>query len=271
MNDDEQFIKLNDGSVMPMLGLGVWQVPKGLECVDAVRWALELGYRHIDTAQAYGNEESVGIGIAQSEIPREDIFITTKFYPARKDPVAELERSLKRLHVEYVDLYIIHWPKDGPTWAWAGMERVLELELARTIGISNFSANEIDQLSSVASIVPAVNQVQFSPFKYRKGLLDACRGTGIALEAYSTLGTGRFLSDKTVLQVAERIERTPAQVLLRWSIERGVPVIPKSTHRPRIEENSKLFDFSLSDDDLAELDALDTTSQTSEAQERKWW
>jgi diketogulonate reductase-like aldo/keto reductase len=267
----ERTHELADGSVIPMLGLGVWQVENARECVDAVRWALEEGYRHIDTAQAYGNEESVGLGLRQSGVPREEIFVTTKFLPRSEDPVAALEASLRGLGLEYVDLYLIHWPEGGPTWAWPGMERAREAGYARSIGVSNFGVDDLRQLLATATVMPVVDQVQFSPYEYRKALLDACRQNGIALEAYSPLGTGRHLSSDTVARIARRHERTPAQVLLRWCIERGIPVIPKSTHRERIAENAQLFDFRLSDQDIAELDALDRTGGTDRALERKWW
>jgi diketogulonate reductase-like aldo/keto reductase len=262
---------LADGAQLPLLGLGVWQVPNGRECVDAVRWALELGYRHIDTAQAYRNEESVGQGLRESGVPRDQVFITTKFHPARRDPVAEVERSLERLGVERVDLYIVHWPRGGPTGAWPGMERAHELGYARSIGVSNFNAAELQQLLAVASVAPVVNQVQFSPYEYREGLLHACRENGITLEAYSPLGSGRHLASETVTRIAQRIGRTPAQVLLRWCIERDVPLIAKSTHRERIAENAQIFDFTLSSEDMAGLDALDRTGRTERALERKWW
>jgi diketogulonate reductase-like aldo/keto reductase len=268
---DGRVRRLSDGNEIPLLGLGVWQVPNGPECVDAVRWALELGYRHIDTAQAYGNEESVGQGLHDSGVPREDVFITTKFYPARRDPAAEAERSLRRLGVDQLDLYIIHWPQGGPTWAWPGMERALELGHVRSIGVSNFNVRELQEVSAVASVAPAVDQVQFSPFEYRRALLDACKHGGAVLEAYSPLGTGRHLSNETVRRIAGRLGRAPAQVLLRWCLQREIPVIPKSTHRERIAENAQIFDFELSDDDMAALDALDRTGGTGRALERKWW
>src|SRR5436189_401831 len=173
---------LADGNQMPMLGLGVWQVPNGPECVNAVRWALELGYRHIDTAQAYGNEESVGQALRESGVPRAEVFITTKFYPARDDPAAEAERSLRRLGVDQVDLYLIHWPQGGPTWAWPGMERAHERGLARSIGISNFDMDEVEAVTNAANVAPVVNQIQFSPFKHRRALLQACEAHGIVLE-----------------------------------------------------------------------------------------
>jgi 2,5-diketo-D-gluconate reductase A len=262
---------LADGNQMPMLGLGVWQVPNGPECVGAVRSALEVGYRHIDTAQAYGNEESVGRGLSDSGVPREEVFITTKFYPAREDPTAEAERSLKRLGVDQVDLYIVHWPQGGPTWAWPGMERAYELGYTRSIGVSNFDVNELEQLVVVASTTPVVDQLQFSPFEFRRALLEACEQHGVALEAYSPLGTGRHLTHETVKRVSERHGRTPAQVLLRWCLQHGLPVITKSTHRERIEENAQIFDFTLPDEDIAELDELDETGGTDRALERKWW
>src|SRR6476469_7256549 len=142
---------LADGTVIPLLGLGVWQMENGRECVDAVRWALELGYRHIDTAQAYGNEESVGQGLRESGVPRDQVFITTKFNPSRRDPVAEIERSLERLEIEEVDLYIVHWPRGGPSWAWPGMERAQNLGYTHSIGVSNFDAVELQQLLATAS------------------------------------------------------------------------------------------------------------------------
>jgi 2,5-diketo-D-gluconate reductase A len=256
---------------MPLLGLGVWQVPNGPECVNAVRWALELGYRHIDTAQAYGNEESVGQALRESGVAREQVFITTKFYPGSRDPAKEAEESLRRLGVDQVDLYIIHWPQGGPTWAWPGMERARELGHARSIGVSNFDVGELEAVIAEASVVPAVNQVQFSPFEYRRALLDACRQHGVALEAYSPLGTGRHISDATVRRIADRTQRTPAQVLLRWCLQHEVPVISKSTHRERIAENGQIFDFTLSEADMAALDALDQTGGTDRALEQKWW
>lgn len=262
---------LADGNVIPLLGFGVWQVRDGRQCEDAVRWALEAGYRHIDTAQAYGNEKSVGRALRASGLPREDVFITTKFYPRRKDPAAEVQRSLKRLGVDFVDLYIIHWPAGGPTWAWDGMQRAHERGHARSIGVSNFSVGELDALLAVAGTPPTVNQVQFSPFEYRRRLLDACEQRGVAIEAYSPLGTGRHLGDRAVGEIADRLGRTPAQVLLRWGLQRKLVVLPKSTHRERIEENAQVFDFTLSDEDMATLDALDRTAGTDDARESKWW
>jgi 2,5-diketo-D-gluconate reductase A len=185
--------------------------------------------------------------------------------------VAEARQSLKRLGVDQVDLYLVHWPQGGPTWAWPGMERARELGLARCVGVSNFSAAELDEVLAAGTIAPAVNQVQFSALQYRRALLEACWQRGIALEAYSPLGTGRHLANRTVNRVAQRAGRTPAQVLLRWCLQHGLPVIPKSAHRERIQENAQIFDFTLSAEDMAELDALDRTNGTDRALERKWW
>lgn len=270
-SEDRKTTVLADGNEIPLLGLGVWQVRNGPEGVNAVRWAIELGYRHVDTAQAYGNEESVGRGLKESGVPRPDVFVTTKFYPNRTDPVAEIEGSLRRLGLDYVDLYIIHWPKGGATWAWPGMEHAYERGYARSIGVSNFSTEELRQVIAVASIPPVINQIQFSPFEYRLALLESAREQKVAIEAYSPLGTGRHLSNRVVRQVAERYGRSSAQVLLRWCIQRNTIALPKSTHRDRIEENARIFDFSLADDDMEELDALDRTGLTGRALERKWW
>jgi diketogulonate reductase-like aldo/keto reductase len=269
--DGDRIRVLADGARMPTLGLGVWQTPDGPECEQAVRWALELGYRHIDTAQAYGNEASVGRALRDSGIPREEVFITTKFFPRRKDPVLEAEQSLERLGLDQIDLYIIHWPQGGPTWAWPGMEEAQRRGYARSIGISNFSVGELDQLLGVASTRPVVNQAQFSAFEYRRRLVEACAERDVAIVAYSSLGTGRHLGNRAVAEIAQRVGRTAAQVLLRWCLQRRALVIPKSTHRERIEENAKLFDFTLSDADMAALDALDRTGGTDAAREGRWW
>jgi diketogulonate reductase-like aldo/keto reductase len=262
---------LSDGNSIPLLALGVWQVPDGPECVNAVRAALDVGYRHVDTAQAYGNEESVGRALKDSGVPREEVFVTTKFYPGSKDPVREAEGSLKRLGLDSVDLYLVHWPQGGPTWAWDGMERAHELGYAKSIGVSNYSTAELAQVIESGSIAPAANQVQFSPFEFRRRLLDKCEELGIVLEAYSPLGTGRHLNNPTVVQIAEAVGRTPAQVLIRWCVQRQLVVLPKSTKRERIEENGAVFDFSLSEADMAALDALDRTGGTDQAREGKWW
>jgi diketogulonate reductase-like aldo/keto reductase len=271
-----EVVELADGNKLPLLGLGVWQVKDGKVCEDAVRWALELGYRHIDTAQVYRNEASVGRALKDSGVARDEVFITTKFNPGipfspGKDPAAELEKSLRRLGLDQVDLYLVHWPRRGPLWAWPGMERALERGLTKSIGVSNYSAAEVDAVVAAGGAVPVVDQVQFSAMEYRRGLLSTCQRHNVVLEAYSPLGTGKHLRNGTVAEIAERVGRTPAQVLLRWCLQHGVPVIPKSTHRERIAANARLFDFTLAEADMAALDALDRTSGASIAREIRWW
>jgi diketogulonate reductase-like aldo/keto reductase len=264
---------LSNGTELPLLGLGVWQVRDGVETERAVTWALETGYRLIDTAQAYRNEASVGKAIRESGIPRDEIFLTTKFYPGGKDARVEAEKSLERLGTDYLDLYLIHWPQGGPTWAWPGMEAAVDAGLTKGIGISNFGTDELRKLSEIARIQPAVNQIQFSPFEYRQALVAAGEAANVVSQAYSPLGTGRHLDDPVVTRIAGATGHTPAQVLIRWAIQKGLSVIPKSVHADRIEENFKVFDFELDDAATAELDALDTTGRTADAlsDSGKWW
>jgi diketogulonate reductase-like aldo/keto reductase len=262
---------LRDGHVIPTLALGVWQTPDGGQTKDAVRWALELGYRHIDTAQAYRNEASVGEAFRQSGLDRDDVFITTKFFPGARDPVRELEASLQHLRLEYVDLYLVHWPQGGPTWAWPGMEQAHTLGYARSIGVSNFSVAELEQVFSVATTPPVVNQINLNPFSNRRDLIEANRRHNLVTEAYSPLGTGRHLSNPRVQAIAERVGRSPSQVLIRWGLQHHFVVLAKSTHRERIAENLGALASPLSDTDMAELDELDSGSRPGEALERKWW
>jgi 2,5-diketo-D-gluconate reductase A len=263
--------KLADDYVIPTLALGVWQTPVGQQTRDAVRWALELGYRHIDTAQGYGNEESVGEGFRQSGLDRDDVFITTKFYPGSQDPVRELEASLQRLKLDRVDLYLVHWPQGGPTWAWPGMEKAKAVGYARSIGVSNFSIAELEQVFAVATTAPVANQINLNPFSYRRGLVEENRRRNLVTEAYSPLGTGRHLSNPKVREIAVRTGGTPSQVLIRWGLQHDLVVIAKSTHRARIAENAGALEFTLSGADMAELDSLDAGSRPGQALERKWW
>jgi diketogulonate reductase-like aldo/keto reductase len=257
---------------MPLLGLGVWEIPDGPQAENAVRWALEAGYRHVDTAQNYGNEASVGRGLSASDVPRDQVFLTTKFIPGRgRDPVRELELSLERLGTDRVDLYLVHWPKGGPRRAWKGMERALERGLTRSIGVANYNRRELTRVVAAADVPPVVDQVDFSPLKFRRRLLARCEEVGVVLEAYSPLTHGRDLGHPVVAEVAGRTGRTPAQVMLRWAVQRAVPVIPKSTRRERIFENSRIFDFSLAEADMAALDGLDRTGGTGRALGTRWW
>jgi diketogulonate reductase-like aldo/keto reductase len=256
---------------MPLLGLGVFQISEGPETERAVGWALECGYRHVDTAQSYGNERSVGRALRASGLRREEVFLTTKFRPRLRDPVEALKLSLDRLGVGQVDLYLVHIPQHGPIWAWQGMERTVELGLARAVGVSNFSAEELAAVIATAGLPPLVNQVRFNPFNFRRGLLDACDANRVLLEAYSPLTRGVRLGDPTVQRIAAAHGRTPAQILLRWALERALPVIPKSSRRDRIAENAKVFDFALTEEEVRSLDGLDLTGGTTRAVERRWW
>jgi 2,5-diketo-D-gluconate reductase A len=262
--------ELANGVRIPLLGLGLWQVPDGTETERAVSAALEAGYRHFDTAQGYGNEDGVGRAIAASGIAREQLFVTTKFHPDSDDPAAEAGRSLERLGLERLDLYLVHWPKEDPNGPWPGMERALERGLTRAIGVSNYGVDQLTAVVECAERPPVVNQIELNPFNYRRALVAACERMGVAPEAYSPLTTGEDLGHPVVTDVARRNQRSPAQVMLRWCLQRGFIVIPKSTRPERIAENARIFDFELSDQDMGTLDGLDRTRGTGRATER-WW
>jgi len=246
-----------------MLGLGVYLSPPGRATQQAVAWALELGYRHIDTAALYENESDVGAAVRASGIPREEVFLTTKlwhndhgFERAQKAARA----SLERLGVSYVDLYLIHTPRanspDERLASWRGLEKLQREGVCRAIGVSNYAVRHLEELRAHSDVTPAVNQVEFHPFVFDPELLTYCEQHGIHLEAWAPLTRGRRFDDPTVHDIAAAHGRTPAQVLLRWGIEHGLIEIPKSVHRERIEENAKIFDFSLSPGEVARLDAL---------------
>ena len=240
-----------------MLGLGVWRLAQGQETEQAVEWALEAGYRHIDTATFYRNERSVGAALRRSGIPREQMFVTTKWLPIRANPEEELKRSLDRLGLEYVDLYLIHWPLPGRmSRGWRAFESLLAQERARAIGVSNFDTDRLTWLLGVASRPPAVNQVHFSPLRFPRKLLAYCEERGIVLEAYSPLEHGRAFGNPVIGEIAARLGRTEAQVMLRWAIQHDAVVIPKSARQDRIRENARIFDFELSTSEMSELDAL---------------
>ena len=259
------------GLQMPQLGLGVWKLADDGVCEAAVTSALETGYRHIDTAQIYGNEASVGRAVAASDLPRSQVFVTTKFNPTQDDPVAELKSSLDRLALDHVDLYLLHWPTERTAATWEAMQQARSDGLTREIGVSNFSLAEVDQLLAGTTHTPAVNQVQFNPFAYRRALLEGCGARDIALVAYSPLGMGGHLEDPTVAGIAKRLGVSVAQVLIRWCLARGVSVIPRSGNSERIRLNYEAAQVELGEADLALLDSLDTTGQTDRAREVKFW
>lgn len=254
-------VRLNNGVEMPWLGLGVFKTEPGADTEHSVRWALEMGYRHIDTAAFYRNEESVGRALADSGVPRDKVFVTTKVWNADQGYESTLrafDASRRLLRLDVVDLYLIHWPvKAKYRDTWKALERLYADGKVRAIGVSNFLVHHLVDLAGASSIVPAVNQVEFHPFLLQKELLDYDRSHGIQHEAWSPLTRGNLLGDEAVSGIARRLGKTNAQVLLRWDMEHGVVTIPKSIHRERIEENRGIFDFTIPSEDMARLDALD--------------
>jgi methylglyoxal/glyoxal reductase len=254
--------KLNNGVDMPWLGFGVYGLDDGDEVVRCVKHALELGYRSIDTASIYKNERGVGQAIRESDIPREEIFLTTKVWndvQRARRTLAAFEDSLERLRVDYVDLYLVHWPvPDFYIDTWRDMERIYESGHARAVGVSNFLPKHLDELRSVSQLVPSVNQVEFHPRLVQPELLAACRKLNIRVQAWSPLMQGQVLGEKLIQDLAAKYDRTPAQITLRWDLQHGVATIPKSAHFERIAENARIFDFEISEEDMCRLDALDT-------------
>jgi diketogulonate reductase-like aldo/keto reductase len=241
---------------MPLLGLGVYGM-HGADAERAVSSALEAGYRHIDTAALYRNEREVGKAVRESGIPREKIFVTTKLFPTGFfRPEVAFQDSLQKLGLDYVDLYLIHWPAPGKSNAWKVLEKIHKQKLARSIGVSNYNKEQIDDMLSYSKIVPAVNQMEFHPFNRDLELVNYCQKNNIVFEAYSPLNRGRGLDDPIIVAIAQKLERTPVQVILRWNIQRNIAVIPKSTHQERIIENSKIFDFELTEEDMKLIDSI---------------
>jgi diketogulonate reductase-like aldo/keto reductase len=259
-------VKLNNGIEMPVLGLGTYRAGIGRQTREAVKVALDNGYRLIDTATIYGNERDVGQGIRESIVDRGHVFLTTKLWNSdhgyEKTKLA-FQQSLKMLEVDYVDLYLIHWPVGGQRLeSWKAMEEIHKEGLARAIGVSNFNINHIDELMEAADIVPAVNQVEISPFLIQKDLQDHCYSKDIQIEAYSPLTKGQRLNDPTIVEIARDHDRTPAQILIRWALQTEAVVIPKSTKPERIVENMQVFDFELSPYEMMDLDKLDEGLRT---------
>lgn len=256
-------LKLNNGVAIPQLGFGVFRAADGAETENAVRWALEAGYRHIDTAKIYGNEASVGRAMRASGLKREEIFLTTKLWTTdvREGRTrAAFEESLDQLGTDYVDLYLIHWPAEGFAQAWAEMEKLYGEGKIRAIGVSNFHQHHLEELAKTATVKPAVNQIESHPYLTNQPLIDYCRGQGIDVEVWSplggSLGKADILHDATILALAQKYGKSAAQIALRWHLQRGVIVMPKSVHRERIAANLDIFDFALSEEDMAAVSAL---------------
>ena len=261
--------KLNNGVEIPYLGLGVFQVKDGDETANAVRWAIEAGYRHIDTAAFYGNEKSVGLGIRKSGIERRQLFVTTKLWKTellQGTQMKAFEQSLKDLQMDYVDLYLIHWPVAGKSReTWKILEEIYKSGRARAIGVSNFMEHQLDKLLQDAKIVPAVDQVECHPHLSQQSLLTYCEKAGIAFEAWSPLGGtgGKLLDDPVLKKIAGKYGKSTAQVILRWDLQRGMITIPKSIHQKRIIANADLYNFELSADDIKVINELDKNPQRS--------
>jgi len=258
-------VTLNDGNPIPQLGYGVWQVSTD-DIVPAVLKALEVGYRHIDTAAIYGNEEGVGRAIAESGIPREELFVTTKLWNERHDDApAAIQESLTKLGLDYVDLYLIHWPApkaDKYLTAWQSLEQFTADGLARSVGVSNFHASHLQKILNATSTVPAVNQIEVHPTFAQTELIATNTSYGITTESWSPLGLSQDLDNSVIISLAEELGRTPAQVILRWHIQKGYVVFPKSVTPSRIAENFDVFGFELDDAQIATIDGLDSGNRT---------
>jgi diketogulonate reductase-like aldo/keto reductase len=257
---------LAGGGAIPQLGLGVWQTPRGKATTRAVAAAVAAGYRHIDTARIYGNEADVGAAVRASGLPRRDLFVTTKLWnddQGYDSALRAFDASLARLGLDDVDLYLVHWPVVGKRRdSWRALERLRRDGRARAIGVSNFMPRHLEELLGEAEIVPAVNQIEVSPFLQQRDTRAFCSRHGIVVEAYSPLTRGQRLDDAAVAAVAARVGRTPAQVMLRWGIQHGLVVLPKSAHEGRIRENAAIFDFALDAEAMAALDGLEESLVT---------
>ena len=263
-----KYVKFNNGVEIPMLGYGAFLVKTGKECVDAIKCALKLGYKHIDTAAAYNNEGSVGMAIKESGIPRKEIFITTKLSNDAQrggDVEGAFSISLKELGTDYVDLYIIHWPvKEHFVNSWLGLEKIYKSGRAKAIGISNFQKHHIEEIKKVWSVVPALNQIELHPRLTQKPLIKFCSDLGIAPQSWSPLGghwesgnlKGNLLDNETLVSIGKKYGKTTAQIILRWNIELDIITIPKSVTPNRIKENIDIFDFALTKEEVEVIDAL---------------
>ncbi|MCE0738424.1 glyoxal/methylglyoxal reductase [Bacillus inaquosorum] len=253
-------VKLHNGVEMPWFGLGVFKVENGSEATESVKAAIKNGYRSIDTAAVYKNEEGVGIGIKESGVAREELFITSKVWnedQGYETTLAAFEKSLERLQLDYLDLYLIHWPgKDKYKDTWRALEKLYKDGKIRAIGVSNFQVHHLEELLKDAEIKPMINQVEFHPRLTQKELRDYCKAQGIQLEAWSPLMQGQLLDNEVLAQIAEKHNKSVAQVILRWDLQHEVVTIPKSIKEHRIIENADIFDFELSQEDMDKIDAL---------------
>ena len=261
---------LNNDREMPLLGLGVYKTEDS-EAETAINAAVKAGYRLIDTASVYKNEESVGKAIAKCGIPRKDLFITSKVWNTAQrlgDIDGAFYRSLERLKLDYVDLYLIHWPVPGCyLGTWQALEKILDSGRALSIGVSNFQIHHLEELKKVSGIIPAVNQIECHPLCYPKELIEYCESEGIQVQAFAPLARGAYFDNDVMCVLATKYARTPAQIGLRWAIQKGISVIPKSVHPDRIASNGNVFDFTIEDEDMAIIDTLDEDFHSSHVPE----
>ena len=251
-------IKLNNGAQMPRFGFGVYQIPDGQPTTEAVTSALKAGYRHIDTAKFYKNEKSVGEAIRDSGVPRNKIWVTTKLWPTDFIHIEKaFENSLDKLGLDYIDLYLVHFPVPGTTKkVWKKMETIYQSGKVKAIGVSNYSVDNLKDTLEIATVQPSVNQMKCSVFGYNKDVFKFCHQHGIAYEAYSPLNRGKKLDNPVITKIASHYNKSPGQILLRWAIQKDIIVIPKSQKKVRIIENSDIFDFNISSEDMQRLDVL---------------
>jgi len=257
----ESRIKLNDGMTMPLFGLGVWRLESGKETRDAVSYALELGYKHIDTASMYNNEEDVGVAIQESSLPREKLFITTKVNSSElgyDSTLEACERSLKKLKLTYIDLFLIHKPVEGYRQnTWKALEKLKHESICRSIGVSNFSPKHLNEIFKICEFIPAVNQIEMNPFLAQKNISEFCRSKNIHITGYCPLARTEKSNDPTLVNVANECGKTWAQVMVRWGLQKQLTTIPKSANTERIRENSDVFNFELNEKQMLILDDLD--------------
>jgi diketogulonate reductase-like aldo/keto reductase len=257
--DIRSTIKLNNKVEMPLFGLGTWPL-KGRSAYNAVLWALDIGYSLIDTASFYGNESEIGDALKDTKIERKDIFITTKVWNSEQgygNTIDAFNKSLKRLKLEYIDLYLMHWPVSGlRNETWRALEKIYDGGRVRAIGVSNFTIRHLKELLETSSSIPMVNQIEFSPFLFQKELMEYCQAKKIAVEAYTPLTRGRKFKNKVVINISQKWDKTPAQVLIRWGLQHKIIEIPKTGSKEHLIENADVFNFYLDDDDMFQLDNL---------------
>ncbi len=261
-----QTMKLNSGNDLPVVGFGLWQVKNEQECKEAVRLALETGYRHFDTAQIYGNEAYLGEALKVAGTPREELFITTKIWNENQPSArlsASFDQSLKNLQTDYVDLLLLHFPVTGTRQqAWHELEKIAKAGRAKAIGVSNYTVRHLEELLADCEIKPAVNQVELHVYLQQPELVEFCKQHDIVIEAYSPLAHGYGLDNPVLAELGQKYGKSPAQIMLRWCIDLGTVPLPKSVHEDRIKSNIDLFDFQLTDEDMASLAKLDKNHRT---------